>query len=114
MKSLLTPILVVIALTFGACSSTGSLPTPTPGQVDQAITKAQEFTRQLCGFVPTANTIANLLKVFGVNSVADLTAIAQQVCTAVAPIASTKSSRKRMAVAPPTVRGVPIRGTFVR
>lgn len=54
-----------------------------PGGVTDAIKQVQTTAQQICSFVPTAQTVANVLAVFGVPGVDTATSIANQICSAV-------------------------------
>jgi len=98
-------------VTNGTGSGTAT-PTPTTSAGQQAaaiIGKVQSTTAQICKFVPTAQTVANILASLGVSSASQLTDVATQICSAVGPAGSLKARR-----GVPTVAGVPVRGTRVR
>ena len=84
--------------------------TPAGQKAAEIIGRVQEETRKICKFVPTAQTVANLLARFGVGTLGGLLEVAQQVCAVVGPPSSSAgryAGRK-------TLRGIVIRGHYVR
>jgi hypothetical protein len=81
-------------------------------KVTEAIEKVQAETRKYCKFIPTASTVANVLSIFGVKSIGDLTNAAKEICNAVGGPGTVQA--RRAGSAPRLCRGascVPIRGT---
>lgn len=91
------------ALALGACDA---------ASVASQIQKVRQFTLQICSFVPTASSVANLLAVY-VPSGPAVVSVAEQVANSICDQAS-KSGFRRGAAGPQiVVQGVPITGTFV-
>lgn len=67
----------------------------------------QDYTRLACSFVPTIGTIANILSS---GTAGPAIAIANDICTAVTTAPLADGPRR----GPPHVRGVIIKGRFVR
>lgn len=107
MRRTVIALACVASLGLGACSTTGG--TTTSASVDQTIAQVQQVAAQVCGYLPTIQTVAGILSTFtnAGSAVASAASIGQQICAAVAP----KSIRKRGL---PMVRGVVVRGTFIR
>lgn len=113
--------LCAVGVLASACNKTtgGNAPVPPPTtsagqQAAEVIGKVQNTATKICGYVPTAQTVANILSALGVNSLSGLTDVAAQICSVVErskPKAAHPLARK---AAPPSVAGVPIRGHFVR
>lgn len=106
-----TSLVIAAALAFSlaGCASTGSI---TPTNVASTIAQVQSTARTICSFVPTANTVANLLSVIGFGGFSGVTAMAAQICNAVINNPMTEGPGGGRTV--PRVAGVPIRGKFVR
>jgi hypothetical protein len=92
-----------------AACTVGQIPPVTP--ITSVLPKdVQDAAVRVCGFLPAAETVAALIAAFGGPAVPGVASqIAREVCEAVAP---RPSSLRRAGV--PTVRGVPIKGEFVR
>lgn len=106
---------VVCALGLSGCAGTLAQITaaiPSTEVVNTEIQQVQAIASQVCGFIPTVSTVANIIATLTGTSaaVSSVTAIANSICSAVtAPIARGKRGAVR-----PSVRGVPIHGNFVR
>lgn len=102
--------LAVGAIALGGCNLPVPGGTVTNQQVNDAIIKVQDATKQACGYLPAVQTVTGILATF-VSSTApvieSLNAIANGICSSV----TAKSARKL--AGPPTYRGVVIRGEFV-
>jgi hypothetical protein len=97
----------VFSLGLSACV-TPSGNVPGPGiDVGAVIQTAQETVAKVCGFVPEGGVISSLL-VFFKPDAAGYLAMAQEICAAL----NTPKARRRGAVV--TVRGVVIKGRYVR
>jgi hypothetical protein len=103
MKFLLV-IPLVGALLLGGCTTTG-----TSTSTADIIAQVRQTTVAVCGFLPTIDTVAQILAA-GNPSVMIAGTIANAICAAVT--ATTPPARRRGAV--PTVSGVVIHGRFVR
>ena len=101
---LVAPALASLALAGCGTTSGGSI---TPANIDATIAQIQSVTQTVCRFAPTAGTIANIIDALGVTGAGAVGDIANQICNAV-----TKVGARRGAF--PTVKGVRIRGAFVR
>lgn len=115
---------LISALALGGCASTPGAPVTVPnitgtsltapGGVTDAISQVQTTARQICSFVPTAQTVANVLSMFGVPGVDTATSIANQICAAVGRAGV---SRRGVRATPVLAKGgkrVVIHGSFVR
>lgn len=115
LKKIVTVSVLVGALALAGCKTTdsGASPTTPPAgqQAAEIIGKVQEETRRICKFVPTAQTVASLLRVFGVGDVSGLLAVAQEVCKVVG---TPTNAASRRATGPKKLKGVEIRGTYAR
>jgi len=101
---------LALATSLMGCATTG-------GDPNVIITQVQNTTVQICGFLPAASTIANLISVFvgGGAVIGQVEEIAKEVCAAATAVPTPKSSRLR-ATRDITVviRNVPVTGHFVR
>lgn len=98
-----TAILAAAALALSACTTT----TPTG---DDTVSKAQAFAKAACSFLPTAETISDIIKV-GDPRLATAKAIAAAICDAINP--DTPAGIMTLFKPAPTVDGVVIRGEHV-
>jgi hypothetical protein len=97
-------VLTLSALALGACASVpGGVPTVSPTQVSDTITKVKQITATTCGFVPTAETIGRIAATFfGVGPFVDIaSSVADGICNAVA---SAPKLGRRGRAAPPVYR----------
>jgi hypothetical protein len=109
MRKLIASSLLALSLT--ACQTTSSNP-PASLTVNAVVgvlpAQVQQAAVQACGYLPTAQTVAQLVAAFGgPNLPGVVTDVANEICAAV-----TKKSfvpGRRLAV-----HGVPIRGRFVK
>lgn len=99
---------IVCALALAGCATTGSTPGAPAGSVTSIVTQVQRVTRQVCGFVPVAKTIVGIFSAGGGSALG----IAQEICNAVTNNPMTEGPRGGRTV--PKVRGVAVRGQFVR
>ncbi len=99
-------LMAPLLLSIGGCATGGSSPF-TQANVDAVVSQVQSVTTATCRFVPTAQTVASILSAFGVTGANAVTDVAAQICAAV-----TSKSAHRGAV--PKVKGVRVRGRFVR
>ena len=100
LRRLMLALPLLGAISLGGCATVFPSGTPTVAEI-------QSITVTVCGFLPTASTVANILA-NGNPIVATATAVANAICAAVVP---TKSARLRAIV--PTVNGVVVHGRFV-
>jgi hypothetical protein len=100
MKSFLTALVLAAALVVSSCASLRE-----PGGLDALIKQVQSITQQACAFIPTAQTVANILAAGQLNGAF---VIANAICAAV--VAPPDATRRRA----PMVSGVPVNGSFVR
>lgn len=120
-KIAILAVIGVVAVSVTGCKTTGTpapVVAPTPSKelnkIADTIAKVQTTTKKICSYVPTANTVAQIASAFGASYFKEATSIAMDICTAM-------ESRKLLArhplgyprAAPPSVRGVPIRGRYV-
>ncbi len=100
--------IIALAVAFGlaGCASTPSS-LPTQG----GIKDIQNAAVQICRFVPTAQTVANILLSSNMT-VATVLGIATSICNAVTinPLADGPGAKNYR----PHVNGVPVRGTFIK
>lgn len=75
---------------------------------DEDVESVRLLTVRLCGFLPTASTVTNIIAV-GSPALLTATAIASAICVAV----SSRKSSMGLAELPVTVGGVVIEGDFV-
>jgi len=92
---------IVAVLMLGGCATMPG----GGGSLAAQIAQAQAIAQQVCRFLPTAATVAGLFNA-GIGSAIE---VANAVCAAVTP-----QPGARVARGVPVVRGVPIRGQFVR
>ena len=107
MKKLLLLPLLLLVFAVGGCASPGGSSPFTQENVDKVVAQVQSVTTATCKFVPTAQTVANILDALGVKGASAVTDVAAQICSAV-----TKVGARRGQV--PKIRGVVVRGKFVR
>ncbi len=100
---------LALSVALGSCGTTGTATTGTT--TTSIIADAQKIAVQICGFLPTAATVAGILSA-GNPAVATAAGIAQAICTALAAVP--KVGGKRLGGPGPSVMGVPIHGKFVR
>jgi hypothetical protein len=100
-----------LSLSLAGCA-TAPVPAPSPVATPATgiVSQVQSATVTACKFLPTAQTVLNLAGLFtDVSALGPVTSIAQQICAAVAAPAGRLGRR-----AEPRVRGVAIKGRFVR
>ncbi|TAZ83487.1 hypothetical protein ELH72_09635 [Rhizobium ruizarguesonis] len=102
-------LIVMTAFSLSACTYNGSGPTkPEPVADSTGVSRAEvvssgrKFAKDLCGFVPAAKTILEILDL-GIPNVSKGAAIAEKICEA---IGNTKGLKK------PTFKGVQIEGQY--
>lgn len=101
----------VLALVLSACQTTS---TPSVSPIVTTVTgllpqQVQDVAVKTCGFLPAAETVAQLVAAFGGPSIPGIaTQIADEICAAV----QKKSVRRSGGGI--SVRGVPVVGSFVR
>ena len=99
MKKLAMLLLTASSITLGSCA--GTLP--------PSVSSVQQLAVAVCGFLPTASTVANIIAA-GNPLVATGEAIANAICAAVTPA---KLSGRKLGAIQPMVGGVVIHGRFV-
>src|ERR1019366_531813 len=93
------------AIMLGGCSTTGGMITGA-----QLISDVQQAAIAVCGFVPTAATVGNIIAV-GNPLIATADAIAAAICSVVGAAPKTAAGKFRGTL--PMVNGVAIHGRFV-
>lgn len=107
-------VAAALSLALAACATTApsTSPAPTIGGADPAaiVAQVQAATTTACKFLPTAQTVLNLVSAFtDVSALGPVAAMAQAICNAVASPTARLARR-----GPPRVRGVAVKGKFVR
>lgn len=99
-------VFVAAGLILGGCASTGDRPS-----FENIVSQTQNIAVRVCSFLPTANTILEILSV-GSPALSTASAIANAICAAVV----TESRQVRRGTSPKvaTVGGVVVRGKFVK
>jgi hypothetical protein len=94
------------------CATDPNTGRPVPIPIEQLVAQAQHIAQQICAFLPTANTIIEIVNL-GVPGLGTAAAIANAICAAVPP--PTPQTRRK--AAPVAVHGyvlgVPVRGQRV-
>jgi hypothetical protein len=82
MRRLFIITAVVSAVSLGGCATLGSNPTTT--QIDQALAQVQAITKQVCGIIPYAESVAQFVASFtsGGELIDTAASIANQLCAA--------------------------------
>lgn len=82
MRKLLTAVVIVASVSFGGCSTFGTIPSTT--QIDQALAQVQAITQKVCGIIPYAESIARFVASFtsGNPLIETAAGIADQLCAA--------------------------------
>jgi hypothetical protein len=103
--------LIIASMVFLGGCQTAQVPLPSPvvnTVVDVLPDKVRDGAVQACGYIPTVQTVLDLVSAFGGPAVPGIVnQIVGEICTAV-----TRRSSVRGSVT--TVRGVRLRGSFVR
>jgi hypothetical protein len=92
-------ITAALAVALSACGTIGG-----GGAVDPRILQVQEYAKKVCGFVPTAATIDQLLNA---GQFSGYIALGQAICDAVMRANQMRSGKT------PVLNGVILEGTFV-
>lgn len=101
-KKLLAAAVLSSTLLLSAC---GNIPQPSATTIDSDVQAVQAWATKICGFVPLAETVINIVGAGG--SVAQSAqSVANSICAAVTSKAAKRGAR-------PTVNGVKVRGYFV-
>src|SRR5215207_3558172 len=102
-----------LALPLAACQ-TGQAPNISPivnTGVDLLPDRIRDNAVKVCGFLPAAETVIQLIAVFGGPAIPGIASqIAAEICAAV----TTPKTATRRTAASPALHGVLIRGQFVR
>ena len=98
-------LIAVAGLALSACTTTSG----TSGS--ETIAKAQAYARAACQFLPTAETVADIIKA-GDARLSTAKAIGDAICAALNPATPGNASALFTRVAP-TVDGVAIKGSYV-
>lgn len=108
MKKFLLSASLAGSMALGGCATTGGLPPDITNQLEQA----QQIAVQVCGFLPTIQTVQNIVVASAyppgipVAELANL--IGNSICAAV------KAKSAKLGGKGPTFAGVPIKGQWVR
>lgn len=92
----------ILAVALSGCATTGPI---TPGGISETAKQIQQYTRTFCAFVPTVQTIVSIIN----TGAGSALGIARDICAAIttAPLAEGGTRNIK-------VRGVPVRGNFVK
>lgn len=104
MKKIMVAMLAMsLALPLGSCATMGG------GGTGGIVTQIQQLAAQVCGFLPTATSVAAIIAAAAglPGAVTGIEGIANAICAQV-----TKPTTARRGA--PTVNGVLVSGTFVR
>lgn len=96
------------AIALAGCATPGGGPVTVPAIDPATITKIQDTAKQVCGFVPTINTVASIIATFtGGGAIVDMVGrAATGICTAVTAKGAKRGGAR--------YRGVVIKGDFAR
>jgi hypothetical protein len=110
MRKILTCGALALSVALGSCGTTGGSVTIT---VNDVVAKVQAIAVKVCGFLPTASTVINIVSA-GSPIAATAESIAQSICAAVSAVP--KLGARLSGAAPPVimVNGVQVHGRFVR
>lgn len=92
----------ILAFALSGCATTGGV---SPEGISETAKKIQSYTRTFCSFVPTVQTIVSIIS----KSAGDSIGIARDICQAVTTAPLADGGTRRV-----VVRGVPVKGSFVR
>lgn len=101
MKRIIAGLAVAGALSLGGCGTTGGL-------AGLSAASVQQLTVEICGYLPTAATVAAIFA-SGNAAITTIEAAASAICAAVTPVAA----GGRLRGTTPTVAGVVVHGRFV-
>jgi hypothetical protein len=104
-----TILAAVAALSLGGCVTAGPAPAPFPTDPANIINRVQTEAVAVCGFLPTAQTVADMF-LSGNTTVQAISTWASAICSAVTPKAGV---RRASGAGFGRVNGVPVRGKFV-
>lgn len=117
MKKLL--IIAALGLPLAACGGGSSLQVPTaltPTAINADIAAVQSTAAGLCGFLPAASTVANIIATFtgggGIVNVVSQTA--QAICNAVPALHAARLRPGSHGATVVRVRGVRLQGSFLQ
>lgn len=98
-----------IGLTLAGCETT-----MTAEKIATAIAQIRAATVAACGFLPTVDTVANIVAADN-SSVQRASQVANAICQAVSPLNAAAADRRiAQTVTKPTVNGVVIKGKWVK
>ncbi len=110
MRKILTCSALALSIALGSCGTTG---TSTTATINSIVTQVQAIAVQVCGFLPTASTVINIVS--GSNAIAATAeSVAQSICAAVSAVPKLGGRLRGTARAPIMVNGVVIHGRWVR
>lgn len=98
---------VIVAIMSGALWLSGCATTGTGPTIDDLVAQIRQETAKICGFLPLATTVAEILAA-GNPALLAASSVASAICQAVTSPGAARGSRL------PTVNGVAIRGQFLR
>ena len=103
-------VIGLLAASVTGCATTPGSTTSPAATLQTFITDVQAIAQTACSFVPTADTVANIVAAND-SQLGTAEAVATAICTAVAnsPPATTTTA----SAAQPMVDGVVVRGTFL-
>lgn len=106
MRNLMLSAVLCSSFALAGCSGGSALP---PVSGDTTISQVQQIAVQVCGYLPAAETVAGIVATFtGGGSVVGIASeVADAICNAV-------TSKSAAFGRTPRVRGVVLRGRFVR
>ena len=108
LRNLIMFLPLLFAIPLAGCAGTTSV----SGVSVPSIGQVQTFVTRLCGYLPTASTVANIIA-SGAPGLSTAETIAAAICVAVStPTAQMGPMSRAQRV--PTVAGVPIYGKFVK
>ena len=108
MKNLLLSAALAGTMALGGCATPGGM----PPNVADALAQAQQIAVAACGFLPTYQTVQNIIVAGayppGIPAAQLANLVGNAICAAVTAKSAKFGSRG------PTVNGVPVQGQFVR
>lgn len=110
MTKFLASLALAATLLFGTgCTTDPNTGRPVPIPIEQLVAQAQQVAQQICAFLPTANTVIEIINL-GVPGLGTASAIANAICSAVPPPTVREARRAAPVAVHGYVLGVPVRG----